>query len=105
MPTDPRDIMNCYTNKQTQVLSALAKEFAVCDEWFCSVPSQTWPNRAFAFAATSDGNVNNRPDWVITSRTLYDQLTDAGCPWKVYAGVHYDKSAGENAPFSLTRFD
>ena len=106
-PTDPRAILNCYTPDETRVLSALAQQFAVCDQWFCPVPSQTWPNRAFAFAATSDGNVNNRPDWVATSKTIFDQLTDAGKSWKVYHGVQWNKSAndGEGAvqPFSLTQ--
>lgn len=102
-PTDPRSVMTSYTRAQTPVLSKLAAEFAVCDEWFGSVPSQTWPNRAFAFAATSDGNVNNRPDWVVTSRTLFDQLHDAGKPWRVYCGVHYDSAAKETTPFSLTQ--
>lgn len=102
-PTDPRNIMNCFTPAQTPVLSTLAQQFAVCDEWFCSVPSQTWPNRAFAIAASSDGNVNNRPDWVITSRTVFDQLTEASKSWKVYSGIHYDKDAKRDTPFSLTR--
>lgn len=102
-PTDPRSIMSCYTAEQTPVLSGLAKGFAVCDEWFCSVPSQTWPNRAFAIAATSDGNVNNRPDWVISSPTVFDQLEAGGVGWKVYAGVSYNREEDEPEPFSLTR--
>ena len=37
----------------------LAKGFAVCDGWFASVPTQTFPNRAFAVAGTSLGYVDN----------------------------------------------
>ncbi len=102
-PTDPRTVMNCYDSSQTPVLSALAKAYAVCDEWFCSVPSQTWPNRAFAFAATSGGHVNNRPDWVIGSRTLFDQLHEAGVSWKVYSGISYNRKVRRRLPFSLTQ--
>jgi phospholipase C len=40
-------IMQVYYPDQVNVLSTLAREFAVFDHWFCSVPSQTWPNRAF----------------------------------------------------------
>ena len=40
-PGDPRTIMTCYTPAQTPVLSALARGFAVCDHYHCSVPSQT----------------------------------------------------------------
>ena len=46
-------IMQVYYPDQVSVLSTLAKEFAVFDHWFCAVPSQTWPNRAFWHAAAS----------------------------------------------------
>jgi phospholipase C len=52
-------IMGSYTPKQLPVLSTLAKEFAVYDRWFCSVPTQTFPNRAFFHASTSSGIVTN----------------------------------------------
>lgn len=52
-------IMECFTPESVNVLSTLAKEFAVFDHWFCSVPSQTWCNRAFWHAATSGGKVIN----------------------------------------------
>ncbi len=52
-------IMQCFMPNQVPVLSTLAKEFAVFDHWFCSVPSQTWCNRAFWHAGTSGGFVNN----------------------------------------------
>ena len=54
-------IMKCFAPNSLPVLSALAKEFAVFDHWFCAVPSQTWCNRAFWHAATSWGWVNNPP--------------------------------------------
>ncbi len=76
-PTDPRKIMRCYTPEQTPVLSALARGFAVCDQYFASVPSQTLPNRAFVHAATSDGNVNNAPDPFCRSKTIFNQIQNA----------------------------
>lgn len=103
-PTDPRKIMTCYTPAQTPVLSALAKQFAVCDEWFCSIPSQTLPNRDFVHAATSTGYVNNKPDSNCDAPTIYNKIQDAidndnrtDLSWKVYSGT----SKGQ--PFSLTR--
>lgn len=39
-----RNIMHYFTPKQVPVISALAKQFAVCDRWFASAPCQTWPN-------------------------------------------------------------
>ncbi len=103
-PTDPRRIMTCYTPEQTPVLSTLAKQFAVCDQWFCSVPSQTLPNRDFVHAATSCGHVNNKPDAYCDAPTIYNKIQDAiekdnrmDLSWKIYSGT----SKGQ--PFSLTR--
>jgi phospholipase C len=49
----PGDVMQCFTPARLPVLYALAKEFAVCDSWFCSMPGPTWPNRFFALGASS----------------------------------------------------
>lgn len=69
--------MKAYTPEQTPVLSELARSFAVCDQYHCSVPSQTLPNRSFIHAATSDGHVNNSPDATTMSRTIFNQIQDA----------------------------
>lgn len=76
-PTNPRDIMKCYTPAQTPVLSALARNFAVCDQYHCSVPSQTIPNRDFIHAATSTGHVNNSPVATCNARTIFNQMQEA----------------------------
>jgi phospholipase C len=52
-------IMGTYTPGQLPVLNQLARHYAVSDEWFASVPSQTNPNRAFAMTGTSHGLVDN----------------------------------------------
>ncbi|GEL73399.1 alkaline phosphatase family protein [Myxococcus virescens] len=52
---DPGELMKCYAPHQLPVLNALAREFAVCDQWFSSLPGPTWPNRFFVNAATSGG--------------------------------------------------
>jgi phospholipase C len=103
-PTDPRKIMICYTPEQTPVLSTLAKQFAVCDQWYCSVPSQTLPNRDFVHAATSCGHVNNKPNQYCDAKTIYNKIQDAitndqrtDLSWKVYSGT------SDGKPFSLTR--
>jgi len=38
---DPTKIMKCYSPKRLPVLNALAREFAVCDRWFSSMPGPT----------------------------------------------------------------
>ena len=77
--------MECFAPEQLPVLSTLAREFAVCDHWFCSVPGATWPNRNFAHAGTSDGEVNiqERPYF---NPTVFQQLSDANRDWAIYYG-------------------
>jgi phospholipase C len=76
-------IMLCHTPEQVPVLSELARSFAVCTRWFCSVPGETWPNRHFMHAATSDGetDINLRP---YDDRTIFDLLEDNEKTWHVY---------------------
>jgi phospholipase C len=75
--------MQCQPPEQVPVLSRLALEFAVCTRWFCSVPGETWPNRNFVHAATSDGEteIELRP---YTNRTIFEQLEEHGRTWHVY---------------------
>ena len=86
--TNADQIMQTYSPAQVPVLTALARNYAVSDAWFCSVPSQTWPNRAFVHAGTSNGNVNNGdpPDpfrWDVP--TIFNVLKATGKSWGVYA--------------------
>jgi phospholipase C len=55
----------------------------VCSRWFCSVPGETWPNRNFAHAATSDGQteIEVRP---YTNQTIFELLEDHGADWRIY---------------------
>ncbi|MDQ6941698.1 MAG: hypothetical protein M3169_04180 [Candidatus Eremiobacteraeota bacterium] len=39
--------MGYYTQKTLPVLYALAEKFTVCDKWFSSMLSSTWPNRKY----------------------------------------------------------
>ncbi len=55
-PPDIGDIMACFdTPVQLPVIYALATEFAICDNWFSSLPGPTWPNRFFLHGASSSG--------------------------------------------------
>ena len=65
-------------------LSALALGFGVCTRWFASVPGETWPNRNFLHAATSDGETNIYPRFYM-NRTIFELLEeDAGKTWHIY---------------------
>ena len=81
----PQDIMNCFAPEQLPVLNALAREFAVCDRWFSSLPGPTCPNRFFVHAGSS-GGLDHSPDtaqilaWetidgmAFQNGTIFDQL-------------------------------
>ena len=82
----PASIMGMYAAETLPVLSGLAKGFAVCDGWFASVPTQTFPNRAFAVAGTSLGYVDNSARGLPAFNTpsVFGKLADAGQTWKIY---------------------
>ncbi|HEY2624004.1 MAG TPA: alkaline phosphatase family protein [Dyella sp.] len=77
------DIMGMHTPETLPVLSALARGFAVCDHWFCSVPTETLPNRAFVHAATSQGHMDDKTK-SFTSPTIYAALSKQNISWMIY---------------------
>ncbi len=81
--TVPGDIMAIYTPAMLPVLSALARGYAVCDNWFSSVPTETMPNRAFACAATSQGHMDDKTK-SFTSQSIFGLMTAHGLDWRIY---------------------
>jgi phospholipase C len=92
---NPGDIMKCYDPTQLPVLVALANEFAVCDNWFSSMPGPTWPNRFFTLAASSGGldhspSANEMIRWEsvdgfrFQNGSIFDQQNLSF--WRIYAG-------------------
>ena len=85
-----RAIMNCFTPDSLPVTTGLARAFAVSDEWFASVPSQTFCNRSFLHSAQSNGWVTNSDymKWRLNDHpTIFDRLTDKlgpGRDWRIY---------------------
>ena len=82
-PDSAAQIMQSYAPEQIPIITKLAKWFAVSDAWHASVPSQTWPNRAFAQAGASAGQVNNE-GWPWNIPTIFDVLEEQGLSWRVY---------------------
>lgn len=83
-------IMACFPPSAIPVMSTLAKSFAVCDNWHCSVPSQTFCNRTFFNSSSSWGYVNNSPQekWALNlAPTIYNRMQDANQPWKIYFDI------------------
>ncbi len=78
-------IMRCQPPSSVPVLSTLALEFAVCTRWFCSVPGETWPNRNYMHAATSDGETDISHRFFF-DHTIFEVLSDHGKTWHIYHG-------------------
>jgi phospholipase C len=58
-------------------LAGLANRYTVCDHYFASILSQTFPNRMFAHAATTDRQGNDQ-SFLSTLPTIWDRLSCAG---------------------------
>jgi phospholipase C len=58
-PLDPLQVkipIGYYTGATLSVLYALAQQFTVCDRWFSSMLSSTWPNRKYLHSGTRDAD-------------------------------------------------
>ncbi len=53
------EVMKSFSPTQLPAINALARDFCLCDHWFCEVPGPTMPNRMYIHAATSEGYVHN----------------------------------------------
>ncbi len=81
--------MSYLRPEQMPVTYALASRYAISDRYFCSLLSQTLPNRRYWFAATSSGYVNDDDESVFAAAangTIFDRMDAAKVSWNVYAG-------------------
>jgi phospholipase C len=113
--------MRCFTPDQVPVITALAREFVVCDRWFSSMPGPTEPNRFFVHAGTA-GFFDNAPSnkeyveafsspWsgiAFEKGTIFDRLDEAGVKWRVYADDSFPNVAllkGVSRTFDIDEFE
>jgi phospholipase C len=93
---DPAEILKCFSPAQLPVLNALAREFAICDNWHASMPGPTWPNRMFVHGASSAG-LDHSPTvaeiavWELVGfdfphGSIFDRLAAQGLTRRLYAG-------------------
>lgn len=87
------DILWTYGPEQLTTINSLARNFAVSDRWFCSLPSETNPNRAYSLCGTSLGEEDNGPWYLFKNPhvpqqydtdTIFNRLTTQGKSWKMY---------------------
>jgi len=106
-PNNPGEPMRCFAPGTLPVLTALAKEFVLCDHWFSSMAGPTEPNRMFAHAATSggwdDSPSNSDYEEIFGAKvagdasagvsfangTIFDALRRAKVPFRIYAGDQF----------------
>lgn len=81
--TTPAAIMGMFPPSALPVLSGLARGFAVCDHWYSSAPTETFPNRAFACAGTSQGHPNDATCYY-TVQSIFGLMTAYNVSWKMY---------------------
>jgi phospholipase C len=80
-----KKIMYYFAPDKLPVLTNLAKEFAVFNRWFSSIPGPTLCNRAFAHYGTSFGNVSMELFYAGQHyKSIYERLLAAGISSRVY---------------------
>lgn len=92
--TDPGKVMGYYRAHQVPVFDVLAREFMVCDHWFCSHPGPTFPNRFYQVTGRLSRNADNRFDVgnpklsggtrLADDKTIFEHLSAAGVSWRYY---------------------
>src|SRR4051794_17826368 len=86
-----RQIMYYFSPSDLPVLSTLARQFAVFNGWFSSIPGPTICNRAFAHYGTSFGQVSMNMFYLKKPvLSIYERMVQAGHTAKIY---YYDQAS------------
>jgi phospholipase C len=85
---DPAVAMGYYDGSDVPVYDHLAREFAVCNRWFSSVPGATLPNRLYALSGRAAGSRDDvaRPRPPLYQNASFVRHLDANrIPWRWYS--------------------
>ncbi len=79
-------VMQVQARTDLPISWALADEYAVLDQYFCSVMSSTWPNRFYGHCGTSLGMTGNDwpPDGSYDIPNVWAKLNEAGVENQYY---------------------
>ena len=95
-------VMGYHSYDNVPTYDALAREFAICQRWFCSFPGETFPNRYFEL--TGRPNIDPWGKWdyatdniipFLFTDTIFDHLSEQGVSWKYF----------EHSPSQLRLFE
>jgi phospholipase C len=86
-----KEIMYYFKPEKLPVLTTLAQEFALFNNWFSSIPGPTICNRAFSHYGTSFGQVGMNVFYIGKDiKSIYSRLIDVGHSAKIY---YYDQKS------------
>jgi phospholipase C len=95
-------VMGYHSYDNVPTYDALAREFAICNRWFCSFPGETFPNRYFEL--TGRPNIDPWGQWdyytdsplpFIFTDSIFDHLSAQGVSWRYF----------EHSPCQLRLFE
>ncbi len=81
--------MGYFEDSDLNFYYSLATDFGTSDRWFSPVMDRTQINRAYIYAATSQGYAyppggGTNDSKAFTAKTIFEALQDAGISWKIY---------------------
>jgi phospholipase C len=80
-PAKGVNVMKCFNGTSLPILSTLAQQYGVCDQWFSAVPGSTIPNRLFTHAAHSNGSVTQEAVIApLTLKTIFEVMDNPNNP-------------------------
>jgi phospholipase C len=92
-------VMETFSSEQLPVLNGLARQFAVSDRWFCSIPGGTDVNRAFSVTGSAfntlgtweGGNAYKYWPYAPHRQSIWKTLWSQGITdWKIYNAVLWE---------------
>jgi phospholipase C len=75
-------VMGYYNGSDLPTYDHLAREFAVCDRWYCSVPGATWPNRLYALCGQAAGSKDPKKVPVYDVPSFVRHLETSKVSWR-----------------------
>jgi len=80
------NVMACHPRENVPILAFLAETYALCTNWYSSLPGPTLPNRLFAHLGTSMGRLDMAAFDLEAPKSVYELLNEYGVSSTIYSG-------------------